>query len=1825
MNSFDDGRSGSEPIAVVGMACRLPGARSPRELWDLLRRGENAISEIPADRFPVEEVFHPAPGTPGKLSSRYGGFVTGIDEFDAEFFGISPREAAAMDPQHRLAMETAWEAFEDAGLTLEQMPGLTGSVFMGVITSDYWDRQSGVVDELDVHTVAGSTRGGNAGRISYALNLTGMSVALDAACSSSLVAVKLAVESLRAGSCDLAFAGGVNAILTPDHAIGFSQGSMMAPDGQCKTFDARADGYVRSEGVGIVVLKTLSRALADGDRIHALIRGGAASNDGHGESFMAPQAAGQAAGLEAAYRDAGVDPLSVAYVEAHGTGTSAGDPVEIAALDAVLGRGRPADRPLLVGSVKTNLGHTEGAAGVTGLIKAVLCVKYGRLPASLNFSTPSPAIPWDRTAVRVCDRDQAWPEQDGPRRAGVSSFGITGTNVHIVVEEPPAPRSEDGDGEPGETSGRGDRPVLLPVSARTPKALAELAGRYRDLLVSAETPLHRVAAAAGVRRSHHDFRLAVVAGTREEAAARLDAFARGDRPDGTCSGEAEESERGHRTAWVFPGQGAQWAGMGRDLLAAEPVFAAAVAECEQAMRPYTDWSLTGELTAGPEESRLARIDVAQPVIFAVQVALARLWRSWGFEPDAVVGHSMGEVAAAHVAGILSLDDAARIICGRSRIIRTISGRGAMAAVELTAGRAGELAAAGGGRLALAVHNAPASCVLAGDPEAIDAVLRDLEAEGVFGRRVQVDIASHSPQMDPLRGPLLELLAPLRPQDGTVPMWSTVTGRFQRGAEMGAEYWADNLRLPVLFADAVQGLAEAGFDTFVEFSPNPLLTRAVQQNLRHTGAAGTAVTVLTRETPGPAAVREAVAELYAAGRAVDFGRMQPYGSHRGAQAGRARVELPAYPWQHERYWRTPGRAEKGRTASAYGTGHPVAGEALRLAPGDRLAWDFDLDLDRLPYLLDHRVHEMPVLPGAAYHELALACGLEAYAGGPFQVEELTMERALFLTPGTPQRVQAALDGADGDGGRRWTLYTAEPAPAGAPDEWARAATALLRPLAADEGGPEGIDVSDLSAYPGRLDVAGHYAASRRRGIEQSGAFQGVAALHRGDGAVLAELTVHEGVAAGSERYLLHPALLDSALQPLMTLLDTAGAEQDTYLPVRTGVCRFHARPEAGRRLFSRAVRTSPEGERDLVEGDVLVTDDAGRPLVSVTGFRLRRLASDLPEVVERKARRLLYGTHWQELEAPAAPAPETGGGPGDWLVVGDSPAGERLCALLAEHGGRAVLVRPGDGYRWIDAGNRVLDPGSEDDWRRLVKEQTEAGAWPPRAVVHLSAPGTAGPTGTAAVQAAGAVAGAEAVDGCFGVLNLVKTLAADGAQPAPRLWLVTSAAQAPEGTEDVDPGQTAVWGLGRVVPYEHPELRCSLVDLPAAPGEAVLRALRDEILTGGQETELVLRTGSRRAARLRHRPLPAAQPVPVSSGATYLIAGGFGGVGLLTAEWLAAHGAHHLVLVGRSGAPAEARDRIAALTAAGVEVFEAAADITRREDLAGLLDGIARRMPPLRGVVDSAVVLDDGTLAQLDRARFFAPMPPKVAGAWYLHELTRDLPLDFFLLYSSAASLIGSPGQGNYSTANAYLDGLAQHRRARGLPALSVNWGQWAATGQVAKADKDLRLAERGFDGFAPEDALAILGRLLADPPVQAGVMSFDPARWTHYFPALRSASLLRELVQEGPVDGAAAPALTREALAGCAPEEAGRLVVDYLCAQVAAVVQLPREKVDGAQRLHRLGFDSLMAVQLRNRVALDLEVSLPVAVLLQRRSIADLGALLLTRIGDPDASGDGRG
>ncbi|MFJ1767932.1 type I polyketide synthase [Amycolatopsis sp. NPDC088138] len=1727
-----------EPVAIIGMAARVPGADSPEELWQLLRREGNAIAEVPANRFTVEDFYDAEPATPGRMMSRFGGFLEDIEDFDAEFFGISPREAECMDPQQRLLMEVAWEAFEDAGLTLDGVSTLNAAVLMGVITSDYWDRQSHRLQDLDVHTVGGSTRGGNAGRISYALNLRGLSVAVDAACSSSLVGVHLAVRSLRAGDCDVAFAGGVNMILNPDHAIGFSQGKMMAPDGQCKAFDARADGYVRSEGAAVVALKLLSRAIEDGDRIHAVIRGSAASNDGHGETFMAPQVEGQSAGLRAAYRDAGVAPGSVGYVEAHGTGTSVGDPVEIGALQEVLGEARPAGQPVLVGSVKTNVGHTEGAAGAVGLIKAALCVQKGFIPRSLNFETPSPAIPWADINVEVAAQARDWHEENGPRRAGVSSFGITGTNVHVVLEEPPA--------VPAGTA-RHDRPVLLTLSARSDVALPQLAASYRDLLARKESSLADVAGSAAVRRTHHAQRLALVAASPEEAIERLDAVARGGFPEDVVTGDADDDlDTPHPTAWVFPGQGGQWLGMGRALLTTEPVFATKIAACEAAMAPHVDWSLTAELTAAPEDSQLARIDVAQPVIFAVQVALAALWQDRGMTPDVVVGHSMGEVAAAHVAGILDLDDAALLICLRSRLLRKASGQGVMAAVDLSPEDAEAVVARYPG-VSLAVCNGPVSCVLSGDETAITEIL-----ETVSGRRVKVDVASHSSQMDPLRGELLELLAPLKPRAGHTPLRSTVHGRVVDGANLGPAYWMDNLREPVLFGPVVQALAEEGVDTFVEFSPHPLLSGSVRQNLGHAGKNGVVVATMSRDCGDRTELLHAVAELYVAGRPVPLDRLHGPDTRY--------VPLPTYPWQRERYWREElvvptGEQPVGLTATSNVPAHPIIGAYLRLAPGDSYVWDVELDLGRLRYLAEHRVHDIPVLPGAAYHELALAAGTQIHGDAPFAVRDLSLERALFFSPDTPARLQIRCT-RDESGGYGWSCYTDD-------GEWLLLATAALR--AEPEPAAARLELPNPSRFPDVVDVGDHYAASAARGIVQTGPFRTITSLRRAEAEILAEFTVDGSITGDVGKHVLHPALLDCALQPLMSLLLGEDVAHDTYLPV--GTTRFHGSgvPTPGASLWCHVTRTSPEGETDLVRGDYVIGDSTGKHLLTIEDFRLKRLGGDLPELVEQRIRDLRYDLAWE----PAEPC-RAGAGGGPVLVVGDG------AAVYAE------LSRRGVGT--------VLAPRhSADGWEQILKT-VDAEHGTARAVLYVHA--------------------GDRIEETADALELIQALAALPAPP--RLWFITRGAQAVTEGASADPLHTALWGLGRVVRYEIPDLRCSLIDLPGIPSAADLSKLCTEISADGPEDEIALRDGVRHLARLTHGSLPDVGPVPVRADGTYLITGGLGGVGLLTARWLVEQGARHLVLTGRSGPDEQTREQLRSLGDADVRVVRA--DVADSDRMADVLADIDDTMPPLRGVVHSAVTLDDGILTQLDAERFLSVLPPKVDGAWNLHLLTRNLELDFFVLYSSAASLIGSPGQGNYAVANAYVDGLAHYRRAQGLPALSVNWGQWTATGRVAKADHDLRLDDRGFKGFAPADGLAVLGRLLRGDQAQAAVMSFDPEVWAKDFPALRTGSLLHDF---DTTPEAGTSGVTVSDLDDTAAQAA---ISAYLCGQVATVVKAQPDRVQGGQRLNRLGIDSLMAVQLRNRITEDLGASLPVAVFLQRGTIDHLAEVVLSTIRTPEGS-----
>jgi acyl transferase domain-containing protein len=895
-----------EPIAIVGIGCRLPGgASSAREYWRLLRQQVDAIREVPPERWDTAAYYDPEPGAPGRTHMRYGGFLEGVDRFDPYFFGISPREASQMDPQQRLFLEVAWEALEDAGLPLERLAGTDAGVFVGANASDYLQLQLSEPEQLGTYSLTGGVHCIIANRLSYLLDLHGPSLSLDTACSSSLVAVHLACQSLRLRECGVAIAAGMNVILSPQVTVAHSKGLPLAPDGRCKTFDARADGYTRGEGVGVVILKRLSDAVADGDRIHAVVRGSAVNQDGLTNGLTAPNGRSQREVIQRALKAGRLQPAQVGFVEAHGTGTSLGDPIEVEALREIYGEPGPEAGRCALGSVKTNIGHLEAGAGIAGLIKVALALQHRTIPGNLHFQSLNPHISLEGSRLFIPTQAVEWTAPDEQRLGAVSSFGAGGTNAHVVLGPAPAP-ADAARAEPSM--------CLLPLSARSPAALVALASAWRDWLRSEEgraEPLHALCAAAARRRSHHAYRLAVPATSHEDAASRLASLAE----EGPAALRRAASRRG-RIVFVFPGQGSQWAGMGRALMRDSATFRDTIHRCEQAFRPHVDWSLSQVLEAREGSPGLERIDIIQPVLFALALGLVEEWRALGVEPDAVVGHSMGEVAAACVAGALSLEDAARVICRRSQLLLRTSGQGAMALVGLSMEAAEALIADRRERVSVAVSNSPLSTVLSGDKEVIASLVEELRRRNVFARPVKVDVASHSPQMDVLREALLEALREVSPRAGTLPIYSTVTGEPCDGAGFDAGYWVRNLREPVLFSGAVKRLVEEGANTFIEVSAHPLLTTAIEQGFEHAGTEGVALPSMRRDEDARTVLLESLGALYAQGAAMPWERLYP-GTVRG-------VELPRYPWQHERFWYRQGPATA--TPRAASQQAPVSPEA-----------------------------------------------------------------------------------------------------------------------------------------------------------------------------------------------------------------------------------------------------------------------------------------------------------------------------------------------------------------------------------------------------------------------------------------------------------------------------------------------------------------------------------------------------------------------------------------------------------------------------------------------------------------------------------------------------------------------------------------------------------------------------------------------------------------------------------------------------------------------------------------------------------------------------------
>jgi acyl transferase domain-containing protein len=2180
-----------EPIAIIGMACRFPGADSPQAFWELLREGRDLITEVPGDRWDVEAFYDPDPETPGKMATRWGGFLRDVDRFDAQFFGISPREAMTMDPQQRLLLEVGWAALEDAAQPPDRLAGTATGVFVGLCNSDYFTLLLGPDrDGIDAYLATGNSHSVASGRLSYLLGLQGPSLSLDTACSSSLVAVHLAAQSLQAGDCRMALAGAVNVLLCPDVTITLSKAHMMAPDGRCKAFDASADGFVRGEGCAVVVLKRLADALADGDRIHAVIRGSAVNQDGRSSGLTAPNGPAQEAVIARALARARLEPRDVGYVEAHGTGTSLGDPIEVRALGAAYREGRAPAAPLLIGSVKTNVGHLESAAGMAGLLKVVLALAHGAIPPTLHVRRLNPHVEWSELPLRVVTDLTPWPAGERPRVAGVSSFGFSGTNAHVLVEEAPS-------SAPPATAA--ERPWhLLALSAKSEEALRELVGEVRRAV--AATAPERIADlcfTANAGRAHFAHRLALWGTSAAELEAGLAATAAGQTPAAALAGRVTGADP-PEIAFLFTGQGAQYAGMGRRLYETEPVFRVALERCDAILRPHLGEPLLSVLY--PAEGRGSPLDetaYTQPALFALEWALGELWKSWGIRPTVVAGHSVGEYVAACIAGVLSLEDGLALVAARGRLMQALPEDGAMVAVFADEARVARALAGHGGAVAVAAVNGPANVVISGRRDAVEAIARELRSEGVGTRPLTVSHAFHSPLMAPMLDEFERIAGEVGHVAPRIGLVSNVTGRLHEGgAEGWAAYWRRHVSEPVRFGATVETLYARGHRIFLEIGPTPVLTGLARQS----GAVADACWLpsLRRGQDDWTSMLGALAGLYVAGADVDW---------RGFDRDRARrpLTLPTYPFQRQRYWAPSDRPRPRPAGEMRATGaHPLLGHRLATAAASAV-FETRLGLASTRFLDDHRIQGRVVVPAPCYLEIALAGARALYGAAAVELADVTIEAPIVLDEDETRTAQWVAHRIDAESAS-FELHTLADGRAPA---WTRHAGGRVRAVPAPAAPAVAGDSVD-TVRARCLDAVApeeFYAELRARGVEFGPRFQGVRELWRRDGEALGHVVLPEVLQSEAAAYTLHPALLDGALQILGAGLPGGQARDAAYLMI--GVERVSIAAPGVTELWAHATLRQGAGPAaPTLTADLRLLERSGRVVAELEGIQLRRASAETSLARRRRSGDWLYEIAWRpqpreaagapsarwlpdprsiverlESEVPALrvrhgleaygvlvreldalatayavraleglgcdlrPGARIAAGAGlaprghlpqvlrriltmlaedgvlrpagaGWQVAGVPPAvepaeravalrarfpdydaeltlvtrcGERLADVLrgecdplqllfpdgsmavaerlaqdspparaynalvqaafaavlaaapadrplrvlevgagtggttagvlaalpagrAEYvftdvapvflarardkyaaypfvryetldieadpvaqgfpahgfdvvlaanvlhatadltatlshvrrllapGGLLVLLEGTASQRWVDLtygltsgwwkfrdttlrgahpllaasawidllattgfaagaavpgvatgeralaaqavivargpdgaparaadhaggawmiladaggvaerlrdaladrgqrgvvlsaaeGDGVADPASFD---RLLERA--AGPEPLRGVVHLLGLDVAGRDDTE-------VAGLEAASTriCRSALHLVQAMARISGEPRPRLWLVTRGAQPVAAGDALEVAQSTLWGLGRVVAVEHPEIWGGLVDLESSPADDEVAALADELLGGDREDQVALRGRGRHVARLARVPVapPASQAVSFREDASYLITGGFGGMGLAVARWMVERGARHLALLGRRPPSAGAREVLDRLAQAGANVAAEQADVARREDLARVLAEIARRLPPLRGVVHAAGIFDDRVLLRHDWERFARVLAPKVSGAWNLHLLTRTAPLDFFVLFASAASFMGTVGLSNYTAANAFLDALAHHRRRTGRPALSIDWGPWEQVGmaEAVGATRQSQWTAAGVGTMPASEALDVLGDLMQREPTQVGVV---PIRWSRFvaaFGAGREPRIYADLARKDQPRGPARPAAPVDS------EFRRRLEESVPGERLSVVTALVRERtirvlgfggghaLDAQQRFFDVGMDSLTAIELKNQLQAAVGRALPSTVVFDYPSVEALAKYLATDIlglaparpAPPEPGADGR-
>ena len=1772
-------------IAIVGLSCRFPGANSPEEYWQNLCQGIESIT------FFSDEELAAAGVDPSLISNpsyvKASAMLRGVEMFDASFFGYSPKDATMMDPQQRLFLEVCWEAFENAGYDPAACPGKVGVLATagGIVTSY-------LLAKLHHPDLPGQTASAShinndkdflSTRVSYKFNLKGPSFTVQSACSSSLLAIHLACQTLRFGECDMMLVGG--SVVRVPQVEGYlaERRNVHSLDGHCRPFDSVGQGTIFGSGVGAVLLKPLQQAIADRDHVFAVIKGTAANNDGSAKnSYTAPSLGQQSQAMIDALASANVNADSIGYVECHATGTIVGDPLEIDALSMAFRKQTERNQYCAVGSVKANIGHPEQAAGIAGLIKTALTLHHKKIPPSINYEIPNPAIDFASSPFYVNTALRDFSSSGTARRAALNSLGIGGTNAFAVLEE--APRVD-------EVSDRSQArlPCLLTLSAKSAEALVARVEQFRDWLdANPGAPIGDVCYTSNVSRSQFAFRFAAAAGSAEELKKHIVAW---------LSRASKNPSVLQRTgsapiAFMFSGQGSQHAGMAAQLYRMHSVFRDAMDRCHALAKGHLECDLLDVIFATDgDEALVNRTDYTQPALFAVEYALAELLKSWGMSPDAVMGHSVGEFVAACVSEVMSLENAMRLVIARGALMHKMPPGGGMVAIFAAKSDLRALIDKIAPEIAVAAMNGPLNTVVSGSLDALKVLMHELDQRHVSYRELHVSNAFHSPYTDPILEDLQNAASQIKYSPPKLPLVSNVTGAVMATAP-DKIYWRRHLRETVRFGDGMLALAELGCRTFVEIGPHPVLLPIAQACLGTRGKSAAWIATLNRQKADAASMTEMLVALYLAGQNVDWGAVH-------AESAWRRVPLPTYPFQRKRYW-IEDNSIRSEASKANEQVHPLVGMRTSSAPNET-CYEARYGVHHVGFFSDHKIGGTVVLPTTAELEAATVVGRMHFGTSQISFDNAVHHQAMSFANGDDRSVRVMVTPMkSGNAGFRLLSRDADD-----PKIWHTHMTGTLRRSEAPAR-PAFSAKRVRDRCQQTMPPANFYDRLDKLGLEYGPSFRGVREVHIGEHEALSKVRLPDGLA--DTQYLMHPAFLDACLHTYPVVLDCAeNIEGDlkSYLPVSLEGFRCYQD-----RIDKGWVHTRLRGvEKDDTQViDIEVYDDAERPVAALEGLSVRLLPLAKLHEPQGGSEDLFYRTAWRESVRSNAESLRDRAA-ASWIIFADAKGvGTALAGKLEAVGHHCHLVFREDTFAQRGPRTWTANERRHEDFRQLLAEFAASEALPCDGVVYLW--GLDAPT-IEGLTLAQLKSGSEMM--CRGALAILHGLAETRSAGAGgrRLWFVTANTQQAEGKRHVDPVQACLWGLGRTAAIEYPGIWGGLVDLQL-DGDHIpdVDLLAAELLYPDGETQIAISAANRRhVARFVKQPLNGlcARQLQIRADASYLVTGGLGMLGRSIAKWLLSKGAKHLVLTGRKASADAAEELIRAAEARGATINIVASDTSRDDDVRELLRTISEKPPPLKGVVHSVGVLDDGILAQLDWDRFSRVFEPKVYGSWLLHELTKSLELDFFILQSSLLGVLGSAGQANYSASNSFVDSLAAHRRDTGLPATAISWSAWSGGGlaTVSGSRGEAMWSSLGVKFVSPDLAMDGFDKLMHRDVDQIAVAIAD---WPIYSAKVGKPPFLAELVNRAasswPSESTwsnGAPASTLARSNGNAREEVSSRLQQRLMAELGFV-----DPIDLDRPLNEVGLDSLRSVTLANNLEDEFGVLISISQLISGPTINQL-------------------